>query len=591
MADDIPENWWPNLLAHIPAEDPWRNDYVMVAERRGFDDGTTAVRMTISALVPFEELEACKEKLRHFSHELTTSGPHPCHDKDGEPYTPLFSVRADGTPSDQYEPLVNVWQSTNQTTLQPDQGFLMTYGLIPRVLDQDGHVHWDEPELPRHDIVTVSPPSIYDTPNTSPAEVKIEKDHLQDYLTIRNMALIQSYFEMRWGPVTQDIKDVLGKDRHFAHDFEDRSVHIGLDMTDKSRCFAQVWGARIIAEPGDAPISTDPLDSGALEWPGIQEPVTNATARALGMDYVYVRDNVLAQYEGDEHFTINPETGSVGRGGQWGVDFCDRVDRDIIRLEVRKLYEGNPPEVIQHWHSCAVAPPGDDAFPGILNANNVAKRTKRLMYGVITLSEVIAELGQALKLSPEAIVGTTRNKVDSSGWWSIPDAEKVARHAPLTLDEDSFLTRCLKLSNLVIERLKERPLRNLIIALGVPEGDISDYRTLKLLDLLIRMAAKAADTGLDLSTQGNEIYLRLNDDDAEPNQPLTALFAINDLRQLAGHNANDGYENKRDSALKRLGVDPAACKSGYGTALDDIYDQAAQTVEDATASFVAILSH
>ena len=263
--------------------------------------------------------------------------------------------------------------------------------------------------------------------------------------------------------------------------------------------------------------------------------------------------------------------------------------RNLIRLEIRKLYEGNPAEVIQHWHSCAVAPPVDRAYPEILHANNVAKRTKRMTYGLIALGELIADISQPfpqLKLSTETIINTCRADVRYNGWWSLSDAEKIARHIPFDLDEDAFLTRCLKLVNLLVERLKEGSLRNLLIALGVPKADISEYRTLKLLDLLVRMAAKATETGLELASQGDEVYRRLKTGDGEPDQPIRALFAINDLRQLAGHRADDDYEDKRNSALKRLGVDPASCKSGYGTALDDIYDQAAQTIEDATTTLV-----
>jgi hypothetical protein len=32
-------DWWPAPLAHVPKEDPWAHDHVIVAEIKSFDDG------------------------------------------------------------------------------------------------------------------------------------------------------------------------------------------------------------------------------------------------------------------------------------------------------------------------------------------------------------------------------------------------------------------------------------------------------------------------------------------------------------------------------------------------------------------------
>jgi len=75
------------------------------------------------------------------------------------------------------------------------------------------------------------------------------------------------------------------------------------------------------------------------------------------VDRIYVRDSVLTLYEGRPEFTIHPESGSVSRGNQWSVSPTRRVGRDLIAVDLKKLYEGTPPETVRHWHAEAVPPP------------------------------------------------------------------------------------------------------------------------------------------------------------------------------------------------------------------------------------------
>jgi hypothetical protein len=55
-------------------------------------------------------------------------------------------------------------------------------------------------------------------------------------------------------------------------------------------------------------------------WPGIAGLVTHDVARRLRPhSCVYVRDTVLAAYEGRVGFQVYPESGGVAFGGQWSV--------------------------------------------------------------------------------------------------------------------------------------------------------------------------------------------------------------------------------------------------------------------------------
>jgi hypothetical protein len=80
------------------------------------------------------------------------------------------------------------------------------------------------------------------------------------------------------------------------------------------------------------------------------------------------------------------------------VGYCSRVGRNLIRLELKKLYEGIPAPVTRHWHKFAVEPPPAGAYPGILYEPNIGKRAKALTYAIVRVGENLATLAQALGL-------------------------------------------------------------------------------------------------------------------------------------------------------------------------------------------------
>jgi len=218
------ENWWPSPLAHLRDADPWAEADIVVAEIQSFDDGAhTGHRHLFSALVPISDLEEIKRSLANFGHEVHASGPQPVASPK-HPYTPDFWMQTDSSPRRTYEPLVLSWRSHDKTVLQLDPGFAMTYGLAPRAFG-DGETRWDDPAAPRPDIARVTAPSVWDWPSGTHAFVTIRKDYLQDYLTLRQMALVQGYGEMRWAETDEEIEIKLGSqegvdiklsDRHYA---------------------------------------------------------------------------------------------------------------------------------------------------------------------------------------------------------------------------------------------------------------------------------------------------------------------------------------------------------------------------------------
>lgn len=568
-------DWWPTALAHIPKENPLAHEQVVVAEVQSFDETPHQGQRTMfSLLVPVDQLDFIKASLLSLDHEVSASGPHPSYLKD-RPFEPQFWIEARTRPNKKFEPLVLEWRSHHTTVLQPDPGFLMTYGLVPRV-GSGGMLFWDDPRSPRRGIVVVSPPSIWSGLVGTHAFVSISREFLRDYLTLRHMALVQVYWELRWAALDSGGEARLGDKEAAEIRLSDKRFLLRRDVSDQSVVSAQVWGARVVAEPGGLPISEDPLDAEGLDWPGIAERVTNDVAMSMGvMDYVYVDDRVLADFEGRPEYRVNPESGSVVHGTQWSVSYCDRVGRNLIRAELKKLYEGAPPHIICHWNKFAVEPIPVSAYPAIADEPNIAKRASELIFGMLDLGDSLAQLAASVgegKLTAEDFVGLRRSAVRYYGWWSFELTGAIARHAPVTMSADAFLERCMNITKLVVEGLSEKALRRLVAALGIPSKTTANWRTLKLLDCVVRLAQVAVATGIGASKSGEELWKRLNEDGTTPEQPIACFFALYDLRLLEAHRSAS-LPNKLTQEFARFGVEPGDTAGGYGTALDRVFDQ------------------
>lgn len=564
------ETWWPTLLAHVPRQTRWDERDVVVAEYKTVEGSAddSGERRSYTVLVPMTDLDVVLKNLAKLDTQVETSGPFPVADAAGV-YHPKFWIGARDLPRDRYEPLVLAWTANNTTTLAPSPGFLMTYALAPRNVGQA--THYDDVTGPVRDVVQVSAPSVYSVPTRTEGRVTIARDYLADYLTLRGTALVEVYFEIAWGKADQDALDALAGRKAAEFQLNDRLIALNNDRPD--HFCAQVWGARIIARPSGLPISDDPLKKEGLRWPGFAEPINKERAAKLRVpDFAYVKDAVLGTYEGAEDFDVSPLTGGVRYGAQWGVSFIDRIGRDLLRLELKKLYEGAPAPVIRHWHGFAVPAPAQPQK--LRDERNIAIRARELVDAFLELGDELAGVAALLgaKLGAEDFTGLERADLKYRGWWNGTDVEPITRHAPLDMSRDAFLERCVSLSNLVIEGLSESRIRMLVDQIGVPAADTAKLRTLKLLDIVVRVGQVANSSGLKFGDKQINLWERLTQDGTTPAQPLDRLFALNDLRQVKSHKKKEAAETMK-AALERYDLDPARNAAGYGAALDAIYDQ------------------
>ncbi len=590
--DYMHENWWPDLLAHVPEECPWAASDVVVAEMRGFDDPSVpGVRFMWSALVPVAELEALGGRLRAFGHEVESSGrPSPLLNGP-QSFNPRFWIGTylegeDGAPSvrEDYEPLILGWTSNNQTAMVLDPRFAMTYGLMPRV-HVDGSTRWDNPAEPEFDVASVDKPSLYADLRYEDMRAIVSRDYLQDYLSLRDMALVQVFYECRHGPSDKTAELALGTSHQLNEHLLTREIDVQR-RRDGSFC-AQVWGARHVAGPGDFPISVNPLETQGLVWPGNPTPVTSRIAdRFRPRDYIYVRDTVLGAYEGRPGFHVHPESGGVGYQNQWNVGPAGRIGRDLIQLEIRKLYGGTPHRVVQHWHGYAVAATAEQLSAEARKVPNVGTRAKALTYGIADVGERLSALAArfGIEVSGEEFVKLDRTWLHYHGWWQGLHVEPVARHIPLDMTRSAFLARCLDLDKLVVECLAERHLRLFVRAFGPQADKIDKLRGLKLLDRTICFCQIGHEAGLSVWDSAEEIVSRFEAAGTAVGRPIEKLFALSDLRQVTGHRKED-MDGLIAGALERFGLDLAAARGGWGHVMDTIYDQLA----DQLATVVRLL--
>ncbi|MBY3212279.1 hypothetical protein [Rhizobium laguerreae] len=584
-------DWWPKLLQFIPKEDLWAEAKVPVArlftiENERYHPGEFR---SFTALVPAADLSAVLSLPRGLEHEVSASGPRPWGGA-APTYDPSFWVRAHNLPAKRYEPLILSWRSNDQTVLVPDPRFLMTYGLVPRTLSK-GKIAFDDPQAPAFDVVEVDPPSVWDFPKRTSSSARISRDHLQDYLTLRGMALFEVFYAIVTGEPDQESLDQLGGRENVDFEFDDRTVNLIHSVERGAQSItAQVWGARFIAGPNDLPITADPLETTGLVWPGYAAAINSREATRLGIaDYIYVDDRVLAPYEGKNGFSINPETGSVSFGNQWSVGFCDRVGRNTIRLELKKLYEGAPPTAIRSWHAHVVNPTPAILSPAARSDRNIGMRAKELVLSWSSIGTSLGALAGSLgaaDCSSTKFVKLDRAQLDYYGWCSPSSVEPITRHVSLDMDQSEFLLRCIALNNLLTESLGEAAFRMVLSRLRVPEKDYKALRGLKLLNEVVSLAQVARAAGLSLSQDAEQVRQELKSNGTDPARPLENLFALYDLRIVGSHTSSDPAR-ELENRLSRFGIEPGDYVGGFGTSLDRIYDDLARelaTVADTLAA-------
>ena len=195
---------------------------------------------------------------------------------------------------------------------------------------------------------------------------------------------------------------------------------------------SQVWGTALLLKPSG--VSSYRKATPVLTWPDRTEPVDLEKQGVFKtMETIFVKDDVLADYEDKPEYEIHAITGSVGYENRWAVGHTHRIGRNHIELELRKLYEGAPTDVIVHFHKFSVAEAVAEKDQEVNGKRNVGERARELILAYLALTKTISELSTSMgfPISQEDICKYDSVKVDYSGWWKFEGLKSLGNVIPL----------------------------------------------------------------------------------------------------------------------------------------------------------------
>jgi hypothetical protein len=576
---------FPKRMSHLLA--PYLTDEtdIIVAETTNLKDkGMRGTRLLTTALVPLNRLATT----------LATPPEMGWAMKFGEGYG-MRRSKGGGTlfeivsPTGRaYEALVEKWNEHNATVMLPQSRLLATYGLQPRLIAQRQSIRWDDLKHFEFDVVVVDPLAKYHGPNDySPGAVRIQRRYAEDYADVRQRALVAVFFEQQSVAEDDDLDELLAGQEYWHRTLPGLSVEIKHVKSSNPEfpLYVAAWGCRLILKPnGSSPVSRQ--KPSPLVWPGIDQPIASSSDFNLGnsMDRVYARDELLMKYEGIPEFKIYPDSGGVSYGGRWSLSYSHRVGRDFIAYELRKIYEGTPTSVIEHVHQYVVDRELAEAQRNEIGSENIGSRAKHVINSYFKLVDAVELVAGAvgLSLGLQDLSSPTFAEVEYRGWWTFDEYQILGNVAKQSMTRDEFLRRSERVFH-VIEPLSESSLRRIVRAIGETGDDIDAFRSLKLLARLAQLASVAADSGLQIKRQAENLIARWKV--SVTVDAMKTLFALNDLRQLADHVIGSGANEKFALAIEVFGIDEKAMKTGWGFALDRVYDRTA----DALASLALLL--
>lgn len=562
------EDWFPKIFEDVKNFSPFDGEYISVSEliTHELENGIKSTRNYQSLLIDPKLIEFIKPDEIN---QTTNSSVHPIYDKDYEykGRSSVFVSKLNGL--DKIKPLVYSWESANNTSFQLDPYFLLTYGLTPRITEN--HIHWDDLSRPKMGIVTSIPKSNYDLPIYSNSFVRIQKDYLQDYLMLRKKVLIQVYSETRILPENEEISELLGKNKYFEK--TTKHCHFRIIRIPNSEIFTEVIGYRLLQLGSSIPISKWDSKSKVHSWPGYDENISRLNAKHW--NYVYVSDEVLGKYEQDDNYIVYPESGAVSYKNQWSVSRCYRVGRNHLKIELSKLYEGTPDEVITYWNKYAVNENIIDK-----KQKNIGARSKSLVYTFLEFGELLSSIINGhfdTNFSSQNILNLNRRDLDYYGWYNNKNVKPVTHHLQHKLSKEAFLFRQKELNLFLVENFAERQLRNIIKALGIQvdkfkKTPAEEFRSIRLLNLILNYLGIANESGLNIKLDSDEINSRLERNLKEINL-IKLLSALNAMRQLDSHRKDSESEAKLSQALKVFKIDKNECQNNYLTACEIIYEK------------------
>lgn len=463
------------------------------------------------------------------------------------------------------EPLAISWSSGNHITLLPNPVFLSINKLTPRSASEI--TFWDDVSRPKYDIVCNKPVSFYEFPNYSHAYVKIDSEYLEDYLYKRKKAAVKVFQDIRDVEISAEILELLAGKEYFILELQQYEIRITRYSHKKKIVRIELNGYIQLFK--EIECECKELAIGHY-WKGIDELVTKYDAIHKGLlQFVYVSDDVLSKYEEDDDYVVFPEDGSVKYGIHWSVSYCERIGRNAIRIELKKLYEGTPWEVIDYWNEFSI-----DHKTINKNEEHIVIKAERLVRRYFLFGRLLSNLINQicnLETTPAQLIQLNEQKIEYQGLMQHQDIKPIANHVSANFFyKNQFISRCKYLYVLLGENLSEKLLRKVVEELGFSKKETNGYRSLKLLDLVIKYLFVANQSGLNPKGDKHSILDRL--EDYKEIQPIAEFFAINNIRQIDAHK-NGKDQLKLNQAFEIFQIERNSFSNNYSDVCHIVYDK------------------
>jgi len=481
--------------------------------------------------------------------------------------------------------VVASWGSGSSYTYNLAEKVWMALGLTPRCLgNQEQRLVYDDLSVPNFDIADGEVSAEFHWNASRNIRWRIRNDYLRDYLWLRGGVGVRTFYYQGVLPDCAEVRGLMNGSTHACVGTKDGWFEVDIREHD-GKLLLQVWAA-VVAVSCDrcAAPSAD-----GLAWPGIAGPVTRASANAwLASPTVYLDDRFLERYEQNLHFSSLPSEHygqwlcSPSYRGQWAFSNCSRAGRNVIEVPLRELYKPKPDAEILHAFAFAISP--EEAQARGLDGEHVASKTKRLLTQLLNLGENLAKLGQVAGIdkTPADWVGFDRAKLDYSGWSAYDQLRRLAQVAPLAMTQQEFLARCKSLHE-IWQRIPDGLLRRLVRAAGVPKDKSDGLKSAKLLEALLNITQQ-----LDAQQEQADALLSKTEPEAwsQRNANMAMLFLNNDLRIADAHEA----VAEAIKTLEKMGFEVASLNSGYGLALDFVFDGVIRAFESVNRALGGLLA-
>lgn len=538
------------------------NEFITVAEIKSVENnGNEETTDKNTALI--SPLLLDKIKASHVNPFVNRTGVNYQKDFKYNPSFWLYLSKSSGLKK--AEPLVVSWESGNHTTLNIDQGFLSTFQLSPRLLEDE--IYWDDLSKPEYGIVQNKILSEYKFPTHSEAYVKIKKNYLRDYLFLRKKTAVQIITVKKDILIDNDILELLNGKDYYIEEFEKYEIRIRKYDHKENSAHLEMNGYNILFENSDYVQGKQETNIGHY-WKGVEGLVTEWRARhEMPFEHIFVSDEVLGKYEADEDYEVFPDTGGVRFRNQWSISHCNRVGKNAIKIEIKKLYEGNRFEVIDYWNSFSINP------SDVIEGENIAAKAKKLTKKYFLFGRLFSKLLNQhfdSNFSPSDIIKLDEEKIEYNGWSDFHDYQPISRHLNLKyFSKDQFLSRCNNLNKLLCENLSEKSLRKTVDIIGFPKVETQKLKSLGLLNQILKYLYIIHQSGLNPMSQSEIIIERVKE--LSEVGFLTEIFALNRIRQLDSHKTSQS-KSTLHNALKDLKINSKAIAGNYADPCEQVYD-------------------